>query len=427
MKQFNTFLLTLTILCVAPLNSFAEQVEIDGIRYEVIKKGKAATVIQGGNYTGDITIPDSIVYEDVTCYVTSIGVAAFANCHDLTSIKIPNTVTSIEESAFYSCSNLISINIPEGISFIGKKTFKGCIKLPSIVLPNSVTWIGPYAFDHCYELTSINIPEGVTEIGEYAFRNCEKLTSINIPDGITAINGCTFQLCYSLESVILGSGVTNIDGSAFQYCSKLLSIKFPNSTNIIGPYSFQYCSNLKTVEIGSGITYINQYAFANCEELEVVTCKSTKVPVTVGGAFDNSYIEYAKLIVPDESIDSYKESSPWMYFGNIEGISGNIPEKCATPTIQYSNGKVTFECETEGVTFKSSIISPDIKSYNSDAIVLEGTYIVEVYATKEGYGDSDVASAEIQLNTNIQGDIDGDGLINITDVTKIINIILGKE
>ena len=427
MKQFNTFLLTLTILCVVPLNSFAEQVEIDGIRYEVIKKGKAATVIHGDNYTGDITIPDSIVYEDVTCYVTSIGDAAFANCQGLVSVNIPNTVTSFGKNAFYACSNLVSVNIPDGIQLIEEKTFEQCVKLSSLVLPNSVTWIGARAFDHCYDLISINIPEGVTDIGAYAFRNCESLTSINIPDGVTAINSCTFQLCSSLESVVVGSGVTDISGGAFQNCSNLKSIIIPNSTNNIGPYSFDGCSSLITVEIGSGISNIDQKAFANCEKIESVTCKATKRPIASVTTFDNSYIEYAKLIVPDESIDSYKESSPWMSFGTIEGISGNIPEKCATPTIQYSNGKLTFKCETEGVTFKSSIISPDIKSYNSDAIELEGTYIVEVYATKDGYGDSDVATAEIQLNTNIQGDIDGDGLINITDVTKIINIILGKE
>ena len=99
--------------------------------------------------TGDLAIPDSIMFNNVLYPVTSIGGYAFIGCTGLTSITIPNGVTSIDSSAFSGCSGLTSINIPD-----------------------SVTYIGGNAFNNCSGLTSINIPDGVTYIGGYAFNNC---------------------------------------------------------------------------------------------------------------------------------------------------------------------------------------------------------------------------------------------------------------
>jgi len=46
------------------LGAVAEKVEIDGIYYNVVTKVKQAEVTSGSNkYTGEVTIPGSIVYE----------------------------------------------------------------------------------------------------------------------------------------------------------------------------------------------------------------------------------------------------------------------------------------------------------------------------------------------------------------------------
>lgn len=80
-------------------------------------------------------------------------------------------------------------------------------------------------------------------------------------------------------------------------------------------------------------------------------------------------------------------------FWNNEPIHNE--NKCATPTISYLNGKLTFECETEGVEFKSYITDTDISVYTSSSIDLTATYHISVYATKEGFEDSDVATATL--------------------------------
>jgi hypothetical protein len=102
---------------------------------------------------------------------TQIGEYAFYNCHNLTSITIPNSVTSIGDWAFAHCCNLTSITIPNSVSSIGDYAFYGC-SFTTIIIPNSVTSIGDWAFAHCCNLTSITIPNSVTSIGEGAFEFC---------------------------------------------------------------------------------------------------------------------------------------------------------------------------------------------------------------------------------------------------------------
>ena len=134
------------------------QTLVDGIYYDLSASAKTASVVSGGgNYSEDIVIPPTVIYNETTYSVTSIGGGAFYKCTGLTSITIPNSVTSIGGGAFADCTGLTSVTIP-----------------------NSVTSIGSGAFSYCTGLTSMTIPNSVTSIGEGAFSGCEGLTSMTV-------------------------------------------------------------------------------------------------------------------------------------------------------------------------------------------------------------------------------------------------------
>ena len=92
--------------------------------------------------TGDLIIPESIVYNGTNYSVTSIGDDAFDYCSGLTSVIIPNSVTSIGEGAFYYCSGLTSIAIPDSVTSIGDSAFGDCSGLTTISIGRSVASIG---------------------------------------------------------------------------------------------------------------------------------------------------------------------------------------------------------------------------------------------------------------------------------------------
>ena len=126
---------------------------------------------------------------------------SFANCKNLTTIKLPNTLTTIGYNTFMNCSSLVSINLPYSLTTIGEYAFSGCSSLTSVTLPNSITSIGNGAFSGCSSLTSVTLPNSMTTIGEYAFRGCSSLTSVTIPDSVTSIGLHAFYSCDSLKYI----------------------------------------------------------------------------------------------------------------------------------------------------------------------------------------------------------------------------------
>ena len=378
--------LLLLLLMLLPLAASADYtVEIDGIYYILNPTTEEAEVTKHPNkYTGDVVIPETVTFRGTEHSVTSIGNEAFYGCRGLTSVTIGNSVKSI-----------------------GYNAFGGCSDLTSVTLPNSVTYIGDDAFYYCSRLTSVNIPNSVTTIGSNTFWHCSGLTSVTIPNSVTSIGS-----------------------SAFSHCSRLTSVNIPNSVTSIGSSAFLSCSGLTSVTIGSGVQTIANGAFANCQNLTDVYCHAENVPSTSADAFKDSYIEYSTLHVPEASVNAYQAAEPWKNFNRIVTLDGSTPptpepQKCATPTISYVDGEIVFGCETEGVEYVSEIKASDANKYYDQKIVLTNKYIVSVYATKAGYEDSEVVTAEISIEggSGLKGDVNGDGEVGIGDIITITNIM----
>ena len=305
----------LFLMMLLPLAASADAVQIEGIYYNLNAENKTAEVTSSrSKYSGDIAIPKSVTYEDVTYSVTSIGQSAFSACRSLTSIEIPNSVTSIGKDAFYVCDGLTSITIPNGVISIESGAFHDCKGLTSITIPSTVTSIGYYVFSGCSGLTSIVVeagntvydsrdncnaiietasntlirgcettvfPNNVTSIGMYAFTGCSGLTSVTIPKSVTSIETPSFSDCNNLTSIVVESGNTVYDSR--DNCNAIIETAhnylvagcnttvIPNGvTSIIGD-AFRGCKGLTSVEIPNSVTSISGRAFSSCDGLTSVT------------------------------------------------------------------------------------------------------------------------------------------------------------
>lgn len=425
------FLFTLIILL--PVVAIAENVNIDGICYNLVQKKQTAEVVKpiNGNYSGYIIIPECFVFDDLTYTVTSIGAGAFYGSSGLDSVSIPNTVTSIEKSAFGNCQRITSISIPNSVTYIGENAFAycknllscciptgitilergiftGCKNLKTVTIPNSVMSIEESAFYDCRSLVSANIPENVTTIKNYAFQNCSCLTTLTLPNSLISIGNCAFLGCTSATIVTIPNSVTSMGYGAFSGCNNIISAVVSNNLNNIQYETFYGCTNLKTLIIGNSTKKISNKAFSNCPNLENVYCYAKIVPITDNTAFEDSFVEYATLHVPNSSINAYKETTPWKDFKEIVKI--DMPKHHITYIIDGNEYK-SYEVEEdeyitpepdptkEGFSFSGWSEIPEVMPDHD--VTVTGSFIVNKYKLTYQINGEEYKTYEIEYGATI--------------------------
>lgn len=151
-------LLSLFLLLFIAISSFGANYDFqdgNGLYYKITSvDNKTCEIINPNSYdpapySGEITIPSSVIYRDAVYKVTGIGMETFAGCTSLTSVIVPNSVVSFGFMAFAGCSHLTSFTIPNSVTSIGEGAFYGCSSLMSIIIPNSVINIASSAFSGC--------------------------------------------------------------------------------------------------------------------------------------------------------------------------------------------------------------------------------------------------------------------------------------
>jgi hypothetical protein len=444
-KVFLSILLTILPMLV---NGYTGNVEINGINYYIVTKGKTAEVcgIAYNNYSLEIVIPETIEYDGVVCKVVSIANSAFRGNAFIKSVLIPKSVKTIGECAFYDCSALEVINLPEELTSVSEFCFQNCKGLTTIVLPPNLTEIGRQAFLGCSNLKTLSIPRisnNIT-IGASAFWECGGLSSVNISDleswfKLVFYDKTSNPLYYAqhlylndkeIIDLVVPSGITNVKAYAFYGYKVIKSVIFPNSLLEINGSAFNGCTALETITFGSNTTNLYASAFENCKELTDVYCYAEKVPGYYKDCFSGSFVEYATLHVLDNLVENYKSTTGWKDFGTIIGIDSEPLPKCSKPEIYFNDGVISFSCETEGVSYVSELSLADNSTNNLDNINLASKYKVSVYATKNGYRNSDITTVEIIARYGqavMLGDVDGDGKVNVADHVKLSEIIMGQN
>jgi M6 family metalloprotease-like protein len=113
--------------------------------------------------------------------------------------------------------------------------------------------------------------------------------------------------------------------------------------------------------------------------------------------------------------------------GSITFRLGEMPTTCAVPTVMMNEGKLQFECTTPNAEIHYTVkdVSLEQASFDGDTFTIPNrTLRVTVYATADGYGQSDTATYDIVLQKE---DVNGDGEVTVADITKIADTILHQE
>ena len=280
--------LVLILIALFTLSASAEDVEIDGICYNLIFKGNIAEVTGCHHYSGDVVIPETVTYSDVTYSVTTIRKNAFTGC-SLSSIEIPSSITKICQEAFYN-GGASSVKIKDlaawcNINFesyfktnplsTASHLFLNDEEIHDLVIPDGVETITGHAFYYFSGLTSVKIPSSVTSIGTECFAYCSGIKTIEIGDGAsqeaaTVLGQRAFYMCNNVESVMLGNNIVEIGRDAFDGCKSLHSIVIPNSVKTMGSHAFVGCESLESVQLSENLKSIEWASFSSCYSLKSI-------------------------------------------------------------------------------------------------------------------------------------------------------------
>ncbi|MBR5068579.1 MAG: leucine-rich repeat domain-containing protein [Bacteroidales bacterium] len=303
----------------------------------------------------------------------------YLNGNEIKDLIVPDGVTDLLKYSFTGFSGLTSVTIPNSVNSIGTHAFCECSGLLSASIPGSVRSIDEYAFYGCSDLTTVTLSDGLQTIGKLAFMNCSSLTSIDIPNSVISIEGSAFYDCSSLTSLTLPNNLYTIEALSFSSCG-MTTVTIPDGVANIGASAFSNCKNLGIVIIGRGVRKIENMAFSSCPEITDVYCYAERVPEATYWAFQDSYIDYATLHVPANSIEAYKAQSPWNTFKYIVPLDGQSIE-----TFEYTSPSDRIAIYSVDGKLISSATSPseatDITSHlpsGTTAIIRMGGKSVKV-------------------------------------------------
>ncbi|MDE7462731.1 MAG: leucine-rich repeat protein [Muribaculaceae bacterium] len=303
----------------------------------------------------NIRIPDGI---------NIIEAGAFA-ASDIEEIIIPEGVTEIEEFAFYDCKNLRYVTLPSTLTKIGKGAFANCPRLCEINLESTkVTRIPEKCFEGDSALENLELYQ-ITEIGSQAFSSTA-LTTLYLPSvsrlDAYALAGMSFLSELTMnadaefnEGVLMNNGnLVQVSGIPADVpalfaanCVSYVPADAIGRASSIGNFAFSN-SAISEIVLGRDLTTVGKNILHGSDRISHIdaTALGNYVPATEDEAFDSLDTSKIRLLVNDDSYDTWASHPVWgrfdVYTSTITGIENEGIADNAGITITIADGYVNI-------------------------------------------------------------------------------------
>lgn len=395
----------------------------------------------------EITVPSSIN----GALVTTIGEFAFAECHSLKKVTIPETVISVERGAFNFCDSLLSIEVEKGNGYLASidgvlysKDLSELVAFPggkggAFTVPKTVNIVCDYAFDHCYKLTSINMYNSVTEISDHAFSFCWGLSSLRLSDRLYFLGDEAFSYCEGLKEYHLPASLDDIGEDAFLGTISSNGDKqyyFINGIYCVpGTYSYDYVKNL-------GVTVSSEVrTITDIDSGLVVIDPTNSLPYTVD----------ISVTMPDtsENIYGFKKYDSYTLYDVSLVNNGKVYTPKETLTLSFDGAKPDipdisvklYSCTQNDarLIYRSPLteeIEADFPKSARFAVLGSTDYSLKGDCDGDGYVTTfdalsalcgAIAALELTEEQIAACDMDGDGVVSAAEALTVLRMAVGIE
>ena len=266
---------------------------------------------------------------------------------------------------------------------------------------------------------------GLTSIEEMAFYECSRLKSVVIPKNVTSINDEAFLWCSSLSSIVLPEGLTEIGSQVFRYCSNLKEIKLSESITTLGSSIFN-SSGISMIYIPKNVSMIFAPLFTNCYNLKSIVVDDQNTTFDSRNGCNGIIVTENNMLLCGNKYTTIPEgvTSISMQCFDFDGITSLVLPRTIT---SIETGAINECLSLSSVV--SKIETPFTLSYSAFSGIKSNCVLTVPYGKRQAYIDAGWTESIFKggiVEDKSQYDTNGDKQISIADVTKLVNVILGK-
>ena len=422
--------------------------------------------------TGTMDARDFLFISEQLTELTAIDLSQATILPYNTGKALYGTVTAyganeVPRTAFFG-KKLTSVSLPAGIQSIGYAAFAGCDLLQSVTLPSTLVYLGDYAFAGS-GLTSIELSSAIIDMGKGVFSRCEALTSATINSRV--VGSFAFLGANTLSDVTVGAGVEYIYEGAFNGCKALKGITFDPACHLyridqeafinsglenidiksltvgtVGDWAFAQTS-LSSLDLSDGMTYLGEGALAHNPLLTTVTLPgighegndSGRAGEDVGGRRRGAPTPVHTLtdikaytFAGDGNLnagDLLKKDVVTIGDYAFYNVTANIDTMRLPETIEYlgdyamagMTGMKVLKTDAEsvpelGINVWAGVNQPSVP------LIAPSSESTALYRVADQWMNFFFLEEDVLL-----GDVNGDGAVNIADVTTLIDYLLGSD
>ena len=336
-----------------------------------------------------------------------IGYAAFAGCYQLHSVEFPASLVAIEDYAFAG-SALTSVTLPATVQLMGKGVFSRCESLTTATI--EAQYVGDFAFLGDYRLSQVTIGAGVKTISRGMFNGCTALTTLNIDPAC--------RMARIDDEAFINSGLQNIDINTL-------------GIGTIGEWALAQ-TQLTGVNMSNGMSQLGEGALAHNPLLESVVLpgmghengpkRAPHRPHTLAEISDYAFAGDGQL-----NPDLLREGVTTIGNYALYNVSADVDTMWLPSTVAYL-GDMAMAGMIGMKNLKTDAV--DVPALGNDVWAGVDQPSVSLFApTEESTELYKVANQWMNFffpadDDFILGDINGDGRVNIADVTALIALVL---
>lgn len=219
---------------------------------------------------------------------------------------------------FYGCTSLKDVSLPENLKEIGYQAFANCDSLRSFTIPGSVSKVGSGIFQDCdkIEVLTFEVSDAEIEGGNMLVENCPNFKELRL--------GRFVELSYHDEhhNWILSFGDSPVDIVILDEAN----LKYDDYFR----YHFSYNKRVPNLTLGRDLKVFPS-DLSTLRFLETLTLRDVTPPACP--QFKDSQYSTVKLIVPEGSIEAYRQAEGWNRFLTIQETAINNPDAISDKTV----------------------------------------------------------------------------------------------